>query len=227
MSYDLTLFHAPRLRAADRAHRRLAQEKAPSRAERERLQVLVDRVLNVPLLSAALSVDPALDEAHGTLGLAFWRADGVLDALLPIARAGGFVCYDPQDASFYYADGTSSREEAQQGGVHEGVGICLAELRAAPPLPLETQIDALDALASFALGDSQDPAAAVRLALPALLGVTDGQGVGMRGRARAAAYGLCLELADRGLTMGLAPEAREALTQGAEPWLAEAIVRCP
>ena len=226
MSFDLTVFHAPRLRSADRGHARLAAQKALSAAERARLQALVDRILNVPLLSAALSVDPALDPDHATLGLAFWRAAGVLEALLPLTRAAGFACYDPQEGAFYYADGTDSRAEKLSNGVHEGVGVCLRELVADPPLPVEVQRDALDALSQFALSDSTDAAAAVRIALPVLLGVTDQNGEGMRAKARAAAYGLCLELAERGAALGLTPEERATLLVDTEPWLAEAIDRC-
>lgn len=228
MSYDLTLFHAPKLRSFDKGMARLDQCKRASRAEAARLQAVMDFVLGDGAARGSLSVDPALDAEAGTLGLALTgpRVSEVLEALLPVLRANGVVCYDPQEAVFYYANGSDSRLEKVSAGVHEGVGICLRDLRARPPLPAPERLDALDALSQFASADSPDPAAALRAALPVLMEVADDPDEAVRDKARSVIYDLCTGLSQEGRTLGLDGEALGALAARAPGWLAEVVRAC-
>jgi len=211
MSYDLTLWYAPRLRSFDAAMTRLERTTRQATRELQRLRALLDALRAGPLPAEALSVDPVLDERTATLGLGLTGSGWSLESLLPVAREHGMACYDPQEAVVYYADGTSSREQKAPDGVHEGVPICLAELRQRPPLPASERLDALEALQQFALADSPDEAAAVSLALPALLDLLDDEEPRIRVAARNAAFDLCTELTARGRALALEPAQRQRI----------------
>lgn len=219
MSYDLTLFHAPRLASFDRAMARLEERRPPKARERKALLAAAEQ------LAAELHLEAHLDEQTATLGLSLAgsQVEAALAALPALLTARGLVCYDPQEGVFTYANGRDSRLEKVTAGVHEGVGICLAELAASPALPVSEQRDAIEALLQFALADSPDPAAAARLALPALLALAARSEPAVADPARSAAYDLVVELGDRELPLGLPEEAIDALCEAAPAWLAAAI----
>lgn len=202
MSYDLTIFHDPRLRSFDRATRRLERRRPLKAPDRRRLLALVDDLRAGPLRAEGLSVDPVLDEDRGTLGLCLvGDATATLQAMLPMLQATGMVLWDPQEGVFHYANGGTSREEQAPDGVHEGVGICLRELQA-DPAPTGGELrDVLDALSQFALADSPDVAAAARLALPVLNRLGEEAEEPMRSGARNTAWDLREELKRRGLPL--------------------------
>ena len=62
MSFDLTLWHDPRLRRFDKAMARLDAARPLNAAARRRLAELTDALLALP--GVRWSVDPAVDEAH-------------------------------------------------------------------------------------------------------------------------------------------------------------------
>ena len=226
MSVDLTIWHAPRLRSFDAAMARLARDAPLRPRARARLDALVTALRAGPLPDAALSIEPVIDERTGTLGLSLVGsvAAGSRDALLAVLRAHGMACYDPQDGVVIYADGRTSQEESCVAGVHEGVGICLAELRAQPPLPTAALRDSLDALLQFALADSPDPSAAAALAFPVLLDLVEGAAdADSRVAARLAAVDLCGGLRDRDAPLPLDPAERARALGLGDRWLAEAV----
>lgn len=205
MSYDLTAWHDPRLRNFDRAMARLERSAAARPRDLARLHAVVEALVTGPLGPGAWSVDPSVDVQRATLGLCL-TASGMAHGLGPILvvlRAHGLACWDPQEAVVYYVNGRDSRAEKAPDGVHEGVPICLAELRQSPPLPVQEQLDALEALMQFALADSPDEPAAVRLALPVLLDLLDSPLEPVRQRAAITATDLCRELRDRGKPLEL------------------------
>lgn len=224
MSSDYTLWHAPKLRSFGRAMARLDQQKPASFRDLLRLRALRAALLAGPLTPEALSVDPEIDEARGTLGLCLVgsRADAVLAAMLPLLRASGMAAYDPQEGVVYYADGTDSRWEKVATGVHEGVGICLAELQASPPLPLAVQHDALDALLQFVLADSPDEVAAVRLCFPVLLALVHAR-TPVAMQAALVLEDLCRELCSRGKILELDADLLAAVAATGNERLAEAV----
>lgn len=223
MSYDLTVWYAPRLRSFDAAMARLERNARPGPRDRARLSELVDALRAGPLTDEALSVDPVVDERSMTLGLCLTGAAPSLEALLPTLRQRGMACYDPQEAVVHYADGTSSRDEKTTAGVHEGVPICLAELQQTPPLPESERLDAMDALLQFALADSPDEAAAVRMALPVLLDLFERGEARVSAAARSTAWELCQELARRGRVIALEPELVQRVAALGDEWLASAV----
>lgn len=201
MSYDLTLWHDPKLRSFDRAMARLGRRKPASARERSRLVALRDALLAGPLARENLSVAPEIDEDTATIGLALTgdRIEAIVQAMAPVLRAHGAVMYDPQDGTVTYSDRSSSRDAQNSGGVHEGVPICLAELTQQPPLPVATQVDALDALEQFVLADSSDVVAAARLALP----VVDALRSSPEERVRHKAHNVAFEIRDALQARGL------------------------
>lgn len=194
MSYDLTLWYAPRLRSFDPAMARLERRQRPSPRELASLR---------GVLEALASLDGALDEANGTVGLALSGSDvEEFEAILQVIRRHGMACYDPQEAVVYYANGADSRAEKAPGGVHEGVGVCVAELGA--PGELSVRLECVEALMQFTLADSPDESAAAALALPALLRLLEEPG--LRDAARNAAIDLCEVLRERGKGVVLSGE---------------------
>ena len=171
MSYDLTVFVAPAMRDHGAAWARL-EARADGAAVAEIRRLADD-------LGGRLGDWPTVDAERATfgLGLSGREVEGALARLRDWAGPRGCVVFDPQEAVFYYADGSSSREELAPDGIHEGVEICLAELQAGPA-PGELA-DVLGALEQFVLADSPDWEAARERAL----GVLDRLGAGDDGRA--------------------------------------------